>query len=398
MLQRRIVHTLLIGSFLIGGVQNANGQLLKNLKKKMEQKLEKKADEKTDQLLNGKGEKEDDQKLVHKQANTASKNQNTKDSTNTLERNEVAVNDANIITCKAPSENFTDIVIQSHNGLPRFGDLYFRRNVTAPTNNKGYQSLLELKYLTDVYADMDRTTLTKGSRNSSEQNASVKHSIFAQRHLFNILANIGSEKLLIKYACDSESGTNCEFFGRYGDRILPNTWGGNQQNQFQQMRSYTGFVKNHLEELQTWAATFFKNGYEVAYYVDRGWINAKYDFKKKGYWVSNLKHSTRGFLIHPSNFLAYTSGEKLLKNDSELIFLPMSPTKAKTLQLEERQIKGKISVYTVFKVKVRYREPGQDKTNVQFEYELENSKIELFKDIALTEKIGELDTNNLIVK
>ena len=106
---------------------------------------------------------------------------------------------------------------------------------------------------------------------------------------------------------------------------------GLRNNQFQQRRSYIGFVKNHLEELQNWSTSFFKNDQEIVYHVSRASIRGKYDFKQKGYWLRT----------NPP-FLAYTENEGKLKNGE--VLLPILSSKAK-----EFGIKTGTPIFAVFK-------------------------------------------------
>jgi hypothetical protein len=74
----------------------------------------------------------------------------------------------NTITYTSPSENFIDITIQAHNGLPRFGNIHYTPKTIPLLNQKAYEDLLILKYLAPVYADLDKKKLTKGSHNNSD--------------------------------------------------------------------------------------------------------------------------------------------------------------------------------------------------------------------------------------
>lgn len=280
------------------------------------------------------------------------------------------------ITYKSPSKNLTDITIQTHKGLPRYGELYYHRGVTDPLNTSAYNKLIELKYLSTIYADMDKTKLTK--YNHTSKNLKDKNSRFAQQHLLQLAGAVNSVEVLEKYFCDPSVATKCTFIDAYGQRKNVAYWGGSNKNEFHKMRSYSGYVKNHLEELQKWSNTFFKNDQEIGYLVSRGRISGKYDFKQKGYWL----------IIKP-NIVAFTENEKKLKQEKAL--LPILPATAKELGLKDG-----FSVYPVFKVRAIpsiHRE-----TNVQISYELERDIIEVYTDKTLTKKIGEIAIKNLISK
>ena len=75
----------------------------------------------------------------------------------------------NTITYKSPSSNFIDITIQTHKGLPRFGEPYYRRGITPPTNKNAYIELLKMKFLAKAYADMDKTKLMDPNHTFQDQ-------------------------------------------------------------------------------------------------------------------------------------------------------------------------------------------------------------------------------------
>jgi len=311
MKKKKALYTTFIALILLGGTQTVNGQFLKKLKKKVEQKLEQKADEEADKLLNGQDNTATyDNGKPQNTANKKNPEKTPKNQRNTPTTGSSSHFQKTYLTFKSPSENFSDVVIPSHNNLPRFGALNPYSELTPVSNHKGYKALVELKYLSEVYKNMNRTNLTQNNRNTSQQvNLKAKHSTFAQRHLLNTIGQVGTEELLLEYTCNPT--------------------------------------------LQNWADTFFKDGYEIAYYVDRGSIRRTYDFKNKGYWLYSLMNSTiSDFMLHRSNFLAYTEGEQQVKFASKLIFLPLAPEKAKELKLEERLIQNTIPIHTVFKVRV----------------------------------------------
>lgn len=293
--------------------------------------------------------------------------------------------DTNTITYKSPSKDFVDITIQSHKELPRFGDLYYHRGVTPPTNANAYKMLVEMKYLTATYADIDKNKITKGGANTNDLKFS--NSIFSQQHFLQIVSKLGTEEFLKQHFCDdSNPRIPCTFIDANGMRKHIGRW-GNSRNEFQQMRSYKAVVTNHLEELQNWSKTFFKDDHETVYFVSRSMIYDKYDFKNKGYWVGGM--GSGDFMIRNFQFNAYTENEKKLT--SEKMFLAIPAEKAKTLNLLNRA-----PIFTVFKVRVLPNVTNS--TNVRFTFELEEKIIEIYKDIALTQKIGEIDINNTIFK
>ena len=400
----KIVYAILIGFFLMGTSQNVQGQFLKKLKKQVEGEIEKLANEEMDGVLNGKETETSTQEKDAPQTKTAQKSEVPKNNGSIpLEQknNAPKANAPNTLTYKAPSANFIDVTIQSHNGLPRYGEIYYKRGETGSSYN-AYKALVELKYLKEAYSDMDHGKLTSNEE-EKKGDQKLKNSRFAQQNLLRLAGHVCSEAVLKQYFCEPSSSTPkttktgkairtipCEFVDNYGNRTPPGYWGGSRNNQFQQMRSYKGFVDNHLDNLQKWAETFYDNDEQVVYYVSRSGISGKYDFKKKGYWLSGLIRGGVGdFMLHSSNFLAYTENEKKIKHSSEKFFFAMDPAKAKEANLQDRS-----PVFCVFKVKVLPKTSNQ--TRVQFEFELVDQTIEVYsKDPALIHKLGEIDLNDL---
>ncbi|WP_147296660.1 hypothetical protein [Flagellimonas nanhaiensis] len=369
----------------------AQAQFFKKLKKNVEEKIVQRASDKTDELLNGKegetgiSESEESNPVPSTKKEDTQSGKISKEPTKKLAS---LGNDDNVITYKAPSKEFIDVVIQSHDGLPRYGSLYFYRGKTAPTNNMAYKNLVELKFLKDAYGDMDRSKLTKYDQTQTGDQK-VKNSYFSQQHLLGVASYVCSDGVLKDSFCDSETKSNCVFYDRAGDRKRIGYWGGAGKNEFAQMRSYLGFLKNYFTSLKDWSGTFYKDGTQIAYYVNRAAVAEKYDFKNKGYWISNvISRFGTSFMLHHSGFLPYTENEKALESSGKKFFLSVDPSTAKELNLQERA-----PVFTVFKVKVYPK--IRNHTNVALEFELESQTIEVYRDIALTQKMGEIDIQSL---
>lgn len=387
MTDKKLIIKALTIIILFGMTQNMYGQFLKKLKKNLEAKVEKKVDNKIDVLLNDKN-------------STTSEQENNETISNTTKDGASTVNDPNIITYKAPSSDFIDILVQSHKGLPRYGEIHYQRGVTTPINRNGYKALVELKYFKETYADINRSKLTSYEEKSSGDQKQ-ENSFFAQNHLKNLAGYVCSEDVLKKYFCDESANSSnsnnksksiktipCEFVDRYGDRKPPQYWGGSQNNEFQQQRNYKGFLENHLETLLSWANTFYENDEQVAYLVNRTNISGKYDFKNKGFWLSGLMRGG-SFMLHSTNFLAYSENEKKIKNSHQKFFFSINPQKAKEFNIQDR-----VPIHCVFKVKVFPKVVNH--TQVRFEFELADQTIEIYsKNPALTDKLGEINIENI---
>ncbi|WP_431126241.1 hypothetical protein [Flagellimonas flava] len=398
--KRKFTNLLFASFFFIGVFQNIQAQFFKKLKQSVENRIAEKADKEIDGMF--KYNHTEKPKKENETVHINGQQENTSIAPKKPAEEVAQSSDTDVITYKAPSADFVDIIIQSHKGLPRYGDLHYRLGVTTPVNNEGYKKLVELKFLRETYDDMNLAKLTSYEEKSSGDQRQG-NSYFAQSHLKNLAGQVCSEEVLKTYFCDetaNASNTNtkskyqssrqipCEFSDSYKIRKVPSHWGGSRNNEFQQQRSYKGFSEKYLRTLQSWADTFFGNGEQVAYLVNTTNINGKYDFKNKGFWLTGLIRSS-GFMLHPSNFLAYSENEKKIKNSHQQFFFSIDPQKAKEFNLQER-----VPLNCVFKVKVFPKVVNH--TQVQFDFELVDPIIEIYsKNEALTEKLGEIDIENL---
>ncbi|WP_411031724.1 hypothetical protein [Spongiimicrobium sp. 3-5] len=297
----------------------------------------------------------------------------------------------NTITFKSPSKKFVDITLQSHNGLIRFGDLYYHRGVTPPTNTQAFNELVNMKYLTEAYADMDKTKISKKSYNGPTDKK-TENSLIAQHQLKLLAGLVCTEETLKKYFCPDKGTQPCKFIDQYGERRHLGYWGDARDNEFAQLRSYTSFTKDNLEDLQSWSSTFFTNDTEIAYVVTRASVTGPYDFQKKGYWLG-AKLGGRSQLINNLTFVPYNENERTLTQGRKVL-VTVAPAQAKKLALQNRAplfIVAKAKIYPNKKIPITG-------SRVPFAYELENQTLEIYKDIKLKEKIGEISVENLISK
>ncbi|WP_437439872.1 hypothetical protein [Eudoraea algarum] len=298
--------------------------------------------------------------------------------------------DNNTITFKAPSEKYVDIVLQSHDGLIRLGDIYYHRGVTLPTNPQAFNALVNMKYITELYVDMDQTKITKRVYNGTTDKKS-ENSNKAQDHLLRLASLLCTETELNKYFCPENAKKPCTFIDTYGRRKPIGFWGGDRGNEFAQLRSYKAFVKDHLSELQDWSKTFFENDELIAYVVSMSSVADTYDFQKKGYWISGAMAGSSQVIDYLS-FVPYDENQRNL-NQRKLL-LSIEPAKAKELKLQKRS-----PIFIVAKAKIYPDEKTpRSGARVPFAFELENPVLEIYKDIQLTQKIGEISVDNLITK
>jgi len=379
---------ILFGAMVFLKPISTNAQFFKKLKKSIEDKVAETANSKTDRILNGEDNTASTGPVVQSPPKVGSNN--PADQAKPVNVKNTGQNqDQEVLRFSAPSKDFRDIVIQSHKGLPRYGALHFKRNTHKLITNKAYKAILEMRFLEETFKDMDRVKLTKNQNSTGD--LSKRNSEFAQNHVRILAGETLSDDKLKDYFCDSEAASPCNFYNPSGERINVSYWGGMGNNEFAQNRSYAGFVKNYFDTLKDWSKTFYAGGSDVAYYVAKGLVAEKYDFKEKGYWIGNLFSIGGDFILHHSNFLPYTENEKAIRHQRKKIFLPIDAQKAKNYKLIPRS-----PVFVVFKVRVNPK--PYNMTSVNWEYELESPIIEFYKDVALTDKMGEVDINSANLK
>lgn len=379
---------ILFGAMVFVKPIATNAQFFKKLKKSIEDKVVETASSKTDKILNGEDNTASTGPVVKSPPKTGSNN--PADQAKPIGVTDTDQDqDQEVLRFPAPSKDFRDVVIQSYKGLPRYGALNFNRNTHKLITNKAYKALLEMRFLEETFNDMDRAKLVKNQNSNGD--LSKRNSEFAQNHVRILAGETLSDDKLKDYFCNSEAASPCNFYRPSGERTNVSYWGGTGNNEFAQNRSYTGFVGNYLDTLIKWSQTFYADGSEVAYYVAKGLVAEKYDFKEKGYWIGNLFSIGGDFILHHSNFLPYTENEKAIRHQRKKIFLPLDAQKAKNYNLIPRS-----PVYLVFKVRVNPQ--PNNTTSVIWEYELESPIIEFYKDVALTDKMGEVDMNSANLK
>lgn len=365
---------------------STNAQFLKKLKKNLEVKAEEVANNTMDDILNGQNHNATTYPVAISPYNDGGATTASQiPSTGTI----FIDIDQEVLRFSAPSKDFRDVVIQSHKGLPRYGELHFKRNTHKLITNKAYKALLEMRFLKETFNDMDRSKLTKNQ--ISTGGLSKKNSEFAQNHVRILAGETLSDDKLKDYFCDTGLASTCNFYNPSGERINVSYWGGIGNNEFVQNRSYTGFVKNYFNTLKDWSQTLYADGSEVAYYVVKGLVAEKYDIKEKGYWIGNLFSIGGDFILDHTNFLPYTENEKAIRHERKKIFLPIDAQKAENYRLIPRS-----PVFVVFQVRVNPK--PYNSTSVIWEYELESPIIQFYKDVALTDIMGEVDINTANLK
>jgi len=319
---------------------------------------------------------------------------------------DIAVNaqtDKNTITYKSPSKAFENITMQTFKGLPRFGAWKAIRfgEEALPSSRNAYVEMMNLKYGSSIYKDINLKNLTIIPR-GTQPDAKQKHSQLAQRHLLKLASLVSTEETLKKYFCEDGDTPPCNFTQKNKNKVVLGYWGGTaaRNNEFRQRRSYTSFVKDNFSQLKDWSTTFFKEDNEEGYMVYKCFLSydirgthTSYDFSKKGYWLgTNITKPISNSLN--AKLIPYTDNERSFVN-SYKVLLPMLPKKAKELS----PIKGE-DFFLVIKVKVSHNKEYTSSSKIRsyYSYEFLEKTMQVYRDDALTNLIGELNMENLVTK
>ncbi len=282
------------------------------------------------------------------------------------------INYDDIITFNPPSKNFIPILLQTHKNRIRFGqqnnyalkpDGTYTNHHKKPAlakkidkketrlrySRQALYELLKLKFMTDIYADIDKEFLTK---QSSSMYVKDKNSYYAQQHLLKLANAVTSSKDLYRYFCNPKK-EDCAFTSDkdvyyYKNIINGANWGGKGASEFEKLRSYKAYVKENLASLQQWSNTIFPNNTVEGYFIIKTYLN-EYDFKSKGYWFDSNRF-TQGsrFLLSYLDFEPKNENERKLINlrTGVKILFEMSPSEAEKLTEKTK------SIYLVFKIKL----------------------------------------------
>jgi hypothetical protein len=305
-----------------------------------------------------------------------------------------------VLTIESPSPKLKAIHIQTHKGLPRFGehnqyrfinkygslDLDRPKNTMIKEGFRNYANMIKMKYMATYFDDIDKNNITvMGHENRADKKD--LHSSTAQIHLLKLT------KLLVS----KDSKPN--YF-----------W--NIRDEFEAQEIYGAFATANLEDLRKWSSAFFENDSETGYFVSRHKFGS-YDFDKSGFWVNLPPHNKYydGLNLMDEaffhKFLPEESFENNYLNSIETTFpkilLPMTADKAEdflnTRDLSFSSKRPSEYIYSAIKVRIVYKELNTENITFPsptFTYQFEDPIIEFFKDIELTKKIGEISLINPI--
>lgn len=315
-------------------------------------------------------------------------------------------------TFKPPSQSFVPIILQTHNGLLRFGvqnnytflpdgrplrkDLNQAKiiNFKRSTLNEGKQAfteLLRMKFMADIYKDIDKSYFTVSEKSMYKED---KNSLLAQNQLLKLANAVSNISLMEKHFCNpkiADCNYNSEIFFRGISNTKP--WGGVGANEFKRLNRYTSYVTQYLEQLQQWSSSMFTDNTIDGYLVLMSRLGV-YDFENKGYWLhyGMGKNSWKFLRFH--TLIPNTIHERKLTSSKTSSILYKIPADKAEQFSETTKI-----VYLVFKVKAQLKELDPYYETIKTAFSLENSIIELYNNEDLKTKIGEISIDqNLTTK
>ena len=185
------------------------------------------------------------------------------------------INYDDIITFKPPSKNFIPILLQTHKNKIRLGQqnsyslkrdgTYISHHVQPSLAKKidkketqllyGRQALyelLKLKFMTDVYADIDKEYFTK---QSSSMYVKDKNSYYAQQHLLKLANAITGNKEMYRFFCNQQK-EDCAFTKDkdvyyYKNIINGGIWGGKAASEFETITKLYGLCQRKFSATTT---------------------------------------------------------------------------------------------------------------------------------------------------
>ncbi len=320
-----------------------------------------------------------------------------------------------VITHTPPSRKFIPIILQTHKGLLRFGeqDNYFTLpdgsfvNHTSETAYKeadkktwelmlgrhAYYELLKFKYMSQVYADMNKTMFTTHTSSMYQKD---KNSFTAQTYFLKLAnAVINTEEIYRFFCnpkeedCDYENKKDKYYYRNVGD---VKNWGGKGANEFKKLDMYTTYVRENFEELQQWGSTFFPNDTKEGYFVITAHLST-YDFENGGYWLRTNTFINNGKLFRYMDLQPSNAHERKLLNPKGVeILYKLAPKEAEKLTETTKKF------FMVFKIKIAIKGMEYNYGHLDTNYTLQSTIIELFKDDSLGDKLGEISIETMTTR
>jgi hypothetical protein len=256
-----------------------------------------------------------------------------------------------------------------------------------------HERLLSMKCLDTLFNYLDTKKLSDkngliGAPNPTEESLSQ----MAQYHLMDISKDLCTDESVGKYFC---TGGKCPT----GSHIHGPNWGGMTNNEFERREAYLAFIKdnNHVDLRNWW------NKLDREVYLVNKIVAPQYNFEKQGFDLEiDPNAGSKYGLYIPANgtdIAAFGSSAKSNSNQFSNFrsLLSMSAEEAKALrqrQTEQREY----FLYVVFNI-IYYSKVDRNNLSKHHYggsygrdlfYYLKNPKVEVFEDVYLKKKIGEV--------
>lgn len=406
------VYMLIMAGLVFTISPKTNAQFFKKLKQQAEEKLLKKANNGIDVVFTE--NKSGTKKAGDAKGPVTVKNDQDKSaSPKAVEQSKTTYNESDYLVYKSPDPAFKDIVIQKHKGLPRFGavDFYMKRDnpkqvdlskEAADKRNltglgyTGFAHLVRIHMLKEHFKAMDKTALTQQTKGKIiEQEAK---SSLAQKVLKEFAFDMGTDALKREYFMNDWSGDGKSPFVR--------KWGGHQADDFTENERYVSFVDKYLDTILKWSEAFFSDGTEDFQLVHDIKFHGQYDFDKGGFWIQlplRSKSIKVSSLDYFSDFLPQTPyGQEIANKTSQVeyingyVLFKIAPEKAEAL-INDKSVLLQLTM----KVRSVFKDFQTDNPFVygaRYSYHFLEPAMELYSNAELTQKIGEIDLQDLIYK
>lgn len=326
------------------------------------------------------------------------------------------------IIINSPNNFISNIELQSHKGLLRFGDINSYGRYTSRKydydkvlNNRikkiikaqeNYFSMVKTKALADFLKNIDRNVLykkyTTGTTNKERENKKFQRKL--QEHLKNLAFNITTSTGQEKYFANPK---------HINPKPTSTAWGGGGSDEFRQMEIYNLFLNENLNDILKWSKSdFLKNG-ELEFYIVKALPLSEYNFEKQGFLLGNniYKEDRVAKLLMLNGKINKNNWDYFSKNEFENNINPKAfYLKSLILNMPSSQAKGlrdKIKDYSSYSagsgkfvfavVKVKLEEIKRRRTlnseiyqEQKYKYSFSEPNIDIYADEALKEKLGEV--------
>ncbi|MEM9076368.1 MAG: hypothetical protein AAGC43_04975 [Bacteroidota bacterium] len=315
---------------------------------------------------------------------------------------------------ESPSEEFINLSLQTYNNKLRFGmqHNYYVNTDGSFVDNSGeayataekrtshnvlsrhaFIELLKIRFQEEIFSVMDRNLLTKRTQNMYDKELK---SYTAQQQVLTLANTLSTKTQKRKFFCNDKQEDCASKFPENGYYSIPRDvlgWAGRGASEFQQLRAYRAFVKERFPAIQQWGNELHKENSIEGYFVGRIRLG-EYDFENEGYWLNLDAFQNTDFLLRWSYFQPSNTAERILASPKGCqILLKLSPEEAEKLAENHQFLLMGFSVVVSLKGIENYRS-NQLKTL----FSLTSSKIQIFKDDGLTQKVSEIDINSMITK